>query len=194
MNPVKKKIVITGAPSSGKSTTIARVAEILGNSATTVPEGAMILLSGGFPAPHHNDMEQITAFQKAIIQVQTGLEVVFDKLHPEANVMLFDRGILDGAGFWPPGPQDYFKEFNIDVAREYDKYNYVLFFEFPDEEFFGGVNPLRFHNYQQCLESEKMLKQIWRKHPNYIEIKATEVFEDKIQNAISIIQKIATSG
>jgi hypothetical protein len=190
MNPVKKKIVITGAPSSGKSTTIARISEILGSKATIVPEGAFVLLSGGFPAPEHHDMQQIESFQKAIIQVQTGLEIIFDKKNPDAQLMIFDRGILDGAGFWPPGPQDYYDKFKIDVAKEYAKYDYVFFFGFPSEKFFGGLNSLRFHNYEQCLASEKMLKQIWHKHPNFIEVKATENFEDKIQTAISTIQKI----
>jgi predicted ATPase len=193
MNPIKKVIVFTGAPSSGKSTTMDRLANILGNSAVIVPESAIVLLSGGFPAPAHNDMEQIRVFQEAIIQVHTGMEIVFAKQNPNTNLTIFDRGILDGAGFWPPGLEDYLEKFKIDIANEYIKYNYVLFFELPSEKFFGGVNRLRFHNYAQSLESEKKLKQIWDKHPNFIGIKATEDFEDKIQTAISIVQEIASN-
>jgi AAA domain len=186
-----KKIVFTGAPSTGKSTTMSQLTQILGSDAVIVPESAVVLLAGGFPAPEHNDIEQIRAFQHAVIQVQNGLEIVFAKQNPDAKLMIFDRGMLDGAGFWPPGPEDYFKEFKVDVAKEFAKYNYVLFFELPREEFFGGINRLRFHNYAQCLESEKKLKEIWRKHSNFIEIKATEDFDDKIQTAISIVQDIA---
>jgi hypothetical protein len=192
MNPQKKVIVLTGAPSTGKSTTMERVSLILGHDAVIVPESAVVLLSGGFPAPDHHDMEQITAFQKAVIQVHTGLEIVFANQHPDSNLTIFDRGILDGGGFWPPGPEDYLKKFNIDVAHEFIKYNTVLFFELPGEEFYGGLNRLRFHNYAQSLESEKKLKQIWNKHPHFIEINATQVFEDKIQAAIAIILKIAS--
>ncbi|MES2217520.1 MAG: AAA family ATPase [Pseudomonadota bacterium] len=192
MNPIKK-IVFTGAPSTGKSTTMSTLAPILGNNGIIVPESAVVLLSGGFPAPEHNDMAQIRAFQQAVIPVQMGLEIVFAKQNPSANLMIFDRGILDGASFWPPGPEDYFAEFKVDVPKEYAKYNYVLFFELPREEFFGGINRLRFHNYAQCLESEKKLKKIWGKHPHFIEIKATEDFNEKIQNAISIVQEIEKS-
>jgi hypothetical protein len=186
-----KKIVITGAPSSGKSTTLARFAQVLENKAVIVPESAVVLLSGGFPAPDHEDIEQIRAFQHAIIKVQYGLEIVFANQNPDANLMIFDRGALDGAGFWPPGPENYFAEFKIDIAKEYAEYDYVLFFELPSEKAFGGINRLRFHDYQQCIESEKKLRQIWSKHANFIEIKATENFEDKIQAAIATVFKIA---
>jgi hypothetical protein len=187
MNSKKQSIVITGAPSSGKSTTIDRLSTVLGNQATIVPESAVVLLSGGFPPPAHNDLEQINVFQQAIIQVQRGLELIFAKQNPNATVTIYDRGILDGAGFWPPGPEDYCEKFQIDIAQEYLKYNTVLFFELPEEKYYGGITPLRFHNYAQSVESEQRLKQVWTKHPHFILIKATEQFEDKIQIAISEI-------
>jgi predicted ATPase len=192
LNSAKITIVITGAPSSGKSTVMKRLETNLGDRVVVVPESAVVLLSGGFPAPAHDDMEQITVFQKAIIQVQTGLETVFARQNPEANLTIFDRGILDGAGFWPPGAKDYLEKFHLDVAKEFSKFNYVLFFELPSEKFYGGVNRLRFHDYAQSLESAKKLKEIWSQHPHYIEIKATEDFEDKIQTAISMIEKISS--
>jgi predicted ABC-type ATPase len=190
-NHIKQQIVITGAPSSGKSTTMIRLSSVLGDQAVMVPESAVILLSGGFPAPEHDDLEQIRAFQKAIIQTQSSIEIVFTLQNPNASLMIFDRGGLDGAGFWPLGPNDFLTEFKIDVAKEYAQYDYVLFFELPDRKAFGGINPLRFHDYEQSLESEKKLKTLWENHPHYIEIKATENFEDKIQMAIAVIEKIA---
>jgi hypothetical protein len=190
-NNSKQTIVFTGAPSSGKSTIMQRVTEVLGSKAVIVPESAVVLLDGGFPSPAHDDMEQISAFQTAILTVQSGLEIIFAKQNPAAQLTIYDRGIIDGASFWPPGPDDYVKKFRIDIAKEFTKYNYVLFFELPEEKFFGGINRLRFHNYAQSLQSEKVLKEIWSKHPNYIGIKATEVFEDKIQAALSIIMDIA---
>jgi hypothetical protein len=191
MDPVINKIVFTGAPSSGKSTTMANLTQVLGSDAVIVPESAVVLLSGGFPAPAHNDMDQIRAFQQSIIQVQAGLETVFAKQNPDAKLMIFDRDILDGAGFWPPGVDDFFAKFKVDIDKEFAKFNYVLFFELPEEKYFGGINRLRFHNYAQCLESEKRLKEVWRKHPHFIEIKAEDVFADKIQDAVEKVLEIA---
>lgn len=184
------KIVITGAPSSGKSTTMSRLAAVLGRQAVLVPESARVLLSGGFPAPAHADMQQIKAFQKAILQTQASLEVIQSLQNPQASTMIFDRGALDGAGFWPLGTQDFLREFKLDIEKEFAHYQFVLFFELPPEPAFGGMNQSRFHDYYQSLESEKKLKQVWSRHPNFMEIKAKPIFEDKIQNAISLIQKI----
>jgi predicted ATPase len=188
MNSLKQRIVLTGAPSTGKSTTLARLPDSLEGNAVIVPESAVVLLAGGFPAPEHNDIEQIRAFQNAIIPVQNGIEMIFDKQNPQANLTIYDRGLIDGAGFWPLGPDDYLKGFAVDVTKEFAKYNYVLFFELPNEKFYGGINRLRFHDYAQSLECEKVLKQIWSKHPHFILISATDEFEDKIKNAISAIK------
>lgn len=190
MSLLKQKIIITGAPSSGKSTALIRLSHILGSEVVIIPESAVVLLSGGLPAPEHTDIEQIRAFQQAILQVQRSLEIIFAKQNPKAKFMIFDRGTLDGAGFWPASPEDFFVEFKLDVAKEFAQYQHVLFFELPNEQAFGGINRLRFHNYQQCLESEKKLRQVWGKHPHFIEIKATEVFEDKLQTVIALIIKI----
>lgn len=190
MTTQKQKIVITGAPSSGKSTTMQLIRRDYSDRIVVVPESAAVLLAGGFPAPAHDDLEQIRAFQLAIIQTHISLEEIFSKQNPEINWMLLDRALVDGAGFWPEGPESYFKEFKIDPEKEFARYDFVLFFELPDKSAFGGVNNLRFHNYEQSLESEKRLQEVWREHPRFIEITATADFDEKIQSAVAVINEI----
>ncbi len=185
--------MITGAPSSGKSTTMTELARVFGSQIVTVPESALVLLSGGFPAPAHNDMDQIRAFQKAILQVQVSIEEVISKQYPTTNTMIFDRGALDGAGFWPMGPEAFLAEFDIDVEKEFAHYQFVLFFELPPRTAFGGTSSFRFHDYEQSLESEKQLKKIWGRHPHFIEIKATEIFDNKIKAATTVVKTILSS-
>jgi predicted ATPase len=186
-----QRIVLTGAPSSGKSSTMKELVRVYGNKAVLVPESAVVLLSGGFPAPMHGDLEQIRAFQRAIVPVQWGLETVFSRQNPEAELMVFDRGALDGAGFWPPGPQAYFKEYGLDQQAEFKKFDHVLFMELPTPEQFGGVNALRFHDYQQSLQSEKQLREAWQGHPGFREVKACQSIEEKVQATIALIGELA---
>lgn len=186
-----QRIIITGAPSSGKSTTLARLAVALGQKCQIIPEGALILLAGGFPSPDVNDLEQVWAFQQSILQIQSNMEIILSRQNPYVNLMIFDRGPLDGAGFWPLGAEHFLKEFHINIEEEFSHYDYVLFFELPPAKDYGGKTPLRFHDFQQSLECEKELKKIWGKHPHFIEIKATKEFEDKIQHAINIVKKIS---
>ena len=190
MDLIKNKILITGAPSSGKSSTMSKLAEIYQHEAVLIPESAIVLLSGGFPTPEPTDIEQMRIFQQALIEVQKALEFIFVRQNYKADLMIFDRSVLDGAAFWPEGINSYLENFKIDIHNEYLRFNYVLFFELPDKAYFGGKNKQRFHDYEQCLESEKQLKMLWENHPNFLVINATKIFNDKIESAISLIQKI----
>lgn len=191
MDLIKQKILITGAPSSGKSTTMLRLAEVFHDQAVLIPESARILLLGGFPPPQLDDIKQIYSFQQVINQVQKGLEFMVIRQNFHADLMIFDRSILDGAAFWPKGISSYLEEFNVDIHDEYLRFNYVLFFELPEKSQFGGKNKQRFHDYEQSVESEEQLRMLWENHPHLIEIKATTVFEEKIETAVDIIKKIA---
>ncbi|MBO9666975.1 MAG: ATP-binding protein [Bdellovibrio sp.] len=183
------KIVLTGAPSSGKSSALTEIAK-LGSKIALVPESAVVLLKGGFPAPAHDDLEQIKAFQSAILTVQESLESICSRKNPDATHMVLDRAKLDGSAFWPPGIEDYLKNFPVKLNEELAKYDYVLFLELPKQEHFGGVHQARFHNFAQSLESERRLEEVWGQHPNFIRIPAEEDFDKKIQAVLNEIERI----
>jgi predicted ATPase len=185
-----KKIVLTGAPSSGKSSSMAELTRLYGGRVALIPESAVVLLSGGFPAPAHDDLEQIRGFQRAIITVQENLELIIERRHPAAALFILDRAKLDGAGFWPPGPEDYFRQFAVDPAKEFLKYDHVLFLELPALESFGGVNQRRFHNYEQSLESERRLRQVWSRHPGFVTIPAKETLESKVGDVVQFVRDL----
>jgi hypothetical protein len=166
------------------------LARVFGNRIALVPESAVVLLSGGFPAPQHGDIDQIRAFQKAILEVQAGLEEVLPRQHAKAELFVFDRGSLDGTGFWPGGASDFLKEFKLDRAREFAKFDHVLFMELPPVDAFGGVNALRFHDYQQSRRSEDQLRETWRTHPGFREIKAQATLEEKTELVVSFVKTI----
>lgn len=184
------KIVLTGAPSSGKSSTLEALKKQYASSFVLVPESAVILLSGGFPAPDHSDLEQIRAFQKAIIPVQENLEMMFERKYPDAYCMVFDRAKLDGAAFWPLGPEDYLKTFNIDKAKELKSYDYVVFMDLPSQEHFGGVHQERFHNYEQSAKCGKVLEEVWSVHPSFVKIPAYDNFNKKVEHAVDVITQL----
>ena len=107
-----------------------------------------------------------------------------------ANYMILDRAKLDGAAFWPPGPEDYIKNFGLDLQHELSSYDYVLFLELPQEEHFGGLLKTRFHNYKQSAASGEILRQVWSQHPHFIRIAAHVDFNVKLQNVIKTVTEI----
>lgn len=191
MTKKAKKIVMTGAPSSGKSTALEEIRKVFGDQVVLVPESAVVLLAGGFPAPAHGDLEQIRCFQKAILAVQENLEDIFERKNTTGSPSVLDRAKLDGAGFWPPGPQDYLKNFGLDLAQELARYDHVLFLELPEEKYFGGVLQTRFHNYEQSKASEKKLAEVWSQHPSFLRIPAQADFNKKIEHIIQTIKALA---
>lgn len=187
-SPRPIKIVLTGAPSSGKSSILAELQKLSLPNVALVPESAVVLLAGGFPAPSHGDLEQIAIFQRTILHVQENLEDICYRKNPQATHMVLDRAKLDGAGFWPPGPEDYLKNFPVNKEQEYANYDVVLFLDLPPKEFFGGIHQARFHDYEQSLESGRRLEQVWSGHPHFKKISAKSDFADKVSDVIAIVK------
>src|SRR3989338_6530738 len=105
-----KKIVFTGAPSSGKSTAIEALSGF-SKKLVIVPETASLLLAGGYPPPDVGNLNQVRTFQKIILDLEKNLEEMFAYKNPKATHMILDRAILDGVGYWPKGPEAFLREF-----------------------------------------------------------------------------------
>lgn len=184
------RIVITGAPSSGKSSVIAELQKQRRPGWVMVPESAVVLLSGGYPAPAHDDLNQILSFQQIILHTQSSLEKIIAQKNLQAQHFIFDRAKLDGASFWPRGPEDYFKTLQVDLAQELRNYDAVVFLEIPAEKDFGGVHQARFHDYAQSAASGKVLEQLWSRHAKFLKIAAQATLDQKIHLTIAAIDKL----
>ncbi|AGH95988.1 ATP-binding protein [Pseudobdellovibrio exovorus] len=189
-----KRIVLTGAPSSGKSSVMAEIQKRQWPHVALVPESAVVLLSGGFPAPQHHDIEQIRSFQNVILTLQSHLEQVIARQNPAAKYLVLDRARLDGAGFWSLGVQDYLQQFQVSKSDEYSRYDQIIFLGLPTDEFFEGVNERRFHNFEQSQQSEKQLLEVWSGHPNFHFVPAERDFNVKVENVLSLIQQSMLSS
>jgi len=56
-----------------------------------------------------------------------------------AGVLLLDRGTVDGSGYWPEGPEDYWRELGTSAAAELARYDAVIWLQ----TWRGGAGPLR---------------------------------------------------
>ena len=109
------KIVLTGGPCAGKTTMAEVLARAFHSSVTNVPEAASLLFSGGFP--RFPPLESQRATQRAIFHVQRELEATYSARFPE-RVLILDRGTVDGAAYWPEGPEAYFVTFGTNLQEE----------------------------------------------------------------------------
>ncbi len=175
-----KKIVLTGAPSSGKSSALKHLMRLGWPKVAFVPETARVLLGAGYPTPAHGSLEQIHAFQKDILSLQASIEAAWDARAAQLRHLVLDRGRPDGAGFWPAGEEDYFRSFSMNAAHELSRYDHVLFLALPPEGDFGAQDAERFHDYAQSLEVEQRLNALWARHPGFELVPAQPSLEAKI--------------
>src|SRR5262245_36121230 len=102
-----RRIAITGGPGAGKTTLWRALVAANAERVVGVPEVATLLLSHVFPSVRCESERH--AVQRAIFHVQRELEDVHAGRAQPHQVLLCDRGTVDGGGYWPAGHQAFFR-------------------------------------------------------------------------------------
>ena len=189
-----KRVAISGGPGGGKSTVAAAVTRELGTHVVVVPEVATHLLGGFFPPLR--DADDRRALQRAIYHVQVNLEAVFRARADEATVLVFDRGLIDGAAYWPDGVEAFFEHVACDVSAARESYDAVLFLESAAQ---GGLaidsdNTTRTERQSEAARLDSILYELWAPHPGFRFVAHTATFEAKVQSALGALRSLIAAG
>jgi hypothetical protein len=184
-----KKIALTGGPGGGKSTAAQLFKLEYKDIISLVPEAATILFRGGFPRV--DTPVVVEAIQKSIYHIQNNLEDAFANIFPNHS-LLCDRGTLDGAGYWPHGPDDFFKAMGSSLEQELARYDAVIFFETAAA---GGFaidigNSVRNEDQKKAIEIDLKLRSLWSAHSNFVYIKNEPSFLKKIMEGIKAMDEL----
>ena len=183
------RIVMTGGPGGGKTTAADLFRREIGERVVVVPESATLLFSGGFPRTV--EPKARASAQCAIYHVQRGLEDVQSARYPD-RILLCDRGTVDGAAYWPNGPEDFFTAVGSTEERELSRYDAVIFFETAAA---GGLsveggNPTRIESNAEALELDQRLRALWSKHERFVIVPHNPSFVKKILFGLSALESI----
>ncbi|MFN8050163.1 MAG: AAA family ATPase [Acidimicrobiales bacterium] len=181
------RIVLTGGPGGGKTTAADLFRREIGERVVVVPESATTLFAGGFPrVPQAAALRSV---QRAIFSVQRSAEDVQSELYPD-RVLLCDRGTVDGAAYWPDGPDDFFRAMGTTRAGELARYDAVLFFETAAVGglSFEGGNRYRTESNAEALEVDARLRAIWADHANFFLIPHADSFLAKITAGLTVLE------
>ena len=186
------RIVLTGGPGGGKTTAADLFAREIGDDVTLVPESATILFAGGFPRVAESEAQR--SVQRAIFEVQRSLEDVQTQLFPD-RVLLCDRGTVDGAAYWPDGPDGFFEAMGSTHADELARYDVVLFFE---TAAIGGMsfntgNRYRTESDAEAVALDTRLRALWAPHPHFHLVPHNPSFLRKITVGLSILESVVAS-
>lgn len=182
-----RRIVLTGGPGSGKSTAAAFLAREFVDELWVLPESATLLYKGGLP--RSETALGIQVAQKAIFNVQRSLEDATMLQHPD-RVQLCDRSTIDGAAYWPDGPDEFFRAMGSTRQRELSRYDAVVFMHTAALLPAGYERDLdvRTEGREEAIELDRRIFDLYAEHPNLIQVESHASFLDKltvVRNAIA---------
>jgi hypothetical protein len=172
-----QKIVVTGGPCAGKTTTINYLRGVFGEAIVTIPEVASVLLSGGYPMPGRDldhSAEWQSVFQDAVYSVQTSAEkaATLAAQQKTSALVVADRGVLDGAAYFKGGRDEFSERYNLSVPEVFADYAAVIHLEslaVRSMHLYNAMkdnNPSRFQSYEDSLDLEGKVLNAWDGHPN----------------------------
>lgn len=180
-------IVLTGGPSSGKTTMSKELREVYSPNVTICAEAAEMLFRGGYPRIDTSfGLEQR---QYAIFHLQKSLENIALNNPQNSEIIIFDRGLLDGLCYWPGSFESFAKTMHIDISKTYQRYDLIIQLGVAhDEDYLNTA--FRTESAETGLAMEKKLKEIWTGHPNYHFIPYNSDWEHKRQKTLELIQAL----
>jgi predicted ATPase len=178
-----KRIVLTGGPAAGKS----RVCEALAAADTHrivhVHEAATQVYSALGSRWDRMDIHNRRDAQRRIYALQTAQESRAAASARTDQILLLDRGTIDGAAYWPEGPDAYWLDLGTTPAAELARYDAVIWLETAAAlGIYDGdkSNPVRFEAPDAAIESGRVLQRLWGGHPNFQMVAAFPFIEEKI--------------
>ena len=176
------RIVLTGGPGAGKTVVARAIAARRANRFVLVPEAATQVYAMLNTRWDQLDLDGRRDVQRRIYHVQLEQEARLASQHP-GKALLLDRGTIDGAAYWPDGPDDYWRDLGSNLRAELTRYDQVIWLETSAAlNLYDGSesNFCRFEDAQAAIRSGELLKQLWGGHPKVQLVSALANLEDKI--------------
>ena len=195
MSSPTRKIVLTGAPGSGKSTICAELDRRHPGRFVVVPEAATQYYRALGKRWDELDLPRRRDAQRGIFRLQIEQEDRFAAANPDRTLLL-DRGTIDGGAYWPDGPADYWRDLGTSEAEQLARYATVLVLETAAViGLYDGPasNNVRFERANEAIENAKVLATLWSAHPRTHLIRATPELETKVA-AVEALVMNAISG
>lgn len=189
------KIVITGGPCAGKTEVISMLDGEYEQHIEVVPEAARLLIDAGFPMPDHDmpwTQEWQDKFQETILPMQMVLEdsAIARSRRLGKNLIICDRGLLDGAAYTEGGVEAFTEKFGLDLLEATERYESVIHLEsvaasLPD----AYEAEQRIEHLDIARQLEEKTKQAWRHHHAWTFVPAGESFDEKLLAVRSLVEQ-----
>ena len=130
--------------------------------------------------------------QRRMYRLQIAQEERLAVEHPE-KILLLDRGTVDGAAYWPGGPDGFWPDVGTTRPAELARYDAVLWLESCAAlGLYDGdaSNACRFEDPAAAIRSGKALLTLWGDHPHLHRIGAFVDLADKFAAVMETINSL----
>ena len=181
--PESRRIVLTGGPGAGKTVVAQAIVERHPDRFVLVPEAATQMYAILQTRWDRLDLEGRRDVQRRIYRLQREQEDRIFQANPQ-KILLLDRGTIDGAAYWPEGPEEYWKDLQSTVALELDRYDAIIWLQTAAVlGLYDGdaSNTCRFEDPATAIASGVLLTKLWGCDPNIKKVDAFANLQDKIE-------------
>lgn len=198
MGKVVKRIVLTGGPCAGKSSSLDLIQNYLINKGYivyTVQESATELINSGIK-PFGDNKLDLCKFQEVILKYQLDKEQLVEFVAKNYStdkdiVIIYDRAIIDNKAYI--GQSDFDKlldKYNLNEIDILDKYDLVIHLETAAKTnyYTKENNKARSESELEAIELDTKTYDAWKLHKNLVRVKCFEKFEDKQSKILEICE------
>src|SRR5918997_830459 len=179
---MSRRIVLTGGPGAGKTVISRRLAAESPNRFVLVPEAATQVYDALRTRWDRLTLDGRRDVQRRIYRLQVEQEDRLAAEHP-GKTLLLDRGTIDGAAYWPEGPEDYWRDLGTTPAAELARYEQVVWMQTCAAvgAYDGDAsNSCRFEDADAAIASGNLLAMLWSGHPRLVRIDAYADLDEKV--------------
>lgn len=194
-----KKIVLTGGPSSGKTSVLEKIEQIYsaqGYRVILVEETATYLINKGIK-PFGEGKIDLVDFQELVMKFQLAKEEVIDRaiemMNDDKIIIVYDRGAIDNRAYVN---EEEFKEVlarlnNVVTIKDLmDKYDLVINLVGCKEFYTTDNNAARSEDSDSALKLGDVTLKSWLGHKNIRIVYPKETLSEKIQEVLNIINGV----
>src|SRR3954467_13857939 len=188
-SPDHRRVVLTGGPGAGKTVISRRIAADQPDRFVLVPEAATQVYDALQTRWDRLDVLGRRDVQRKIYRLQVDQENRTAAANP-GKILLLDRGTVDGAAYWPEGPEDYWRDVGSTLEQELTRYDAVIWMESAAAlGLYDGdaSNVCRFEDAQGAIASGQLLLNLWAGHSNLNRVGAFANLEEKIAAVMKLL-------
>ena len=204
-HPAVKRVVLTGGPCGGKSSSLEHFSKALsaqGFDIYCAPEIPTVMMNGGCKYPGLDADAPLVEFETALMRLQMQTEDSFAQVAASTgrpSVLVMDRGLLDIKAYLPEDKWNLIlASQGLDEAALLARYDMVLHLvsaaDGAEKFYTTDNNATRTETPEQARALDKKMIGCWDKHAHHAVVRNDSDFKTKLENATAAVLAVVAPG